>query len=231
MRSMPRVAALAAYLASALLMVAGGVAVGGSARADVAIDDGAPGMLVLLADALPSEHETIEPGDQVQWRIATLLDVAQTGELELEVESAGRLATDPGGLRLRIEVCATEWTEGAPVCPGGAATVLDGALSAVVNGTRFVLGEIRRNSGPFILATLSLPDPAPSALQGESATVSLGFTALGDQTAVTLTPGLPNTGASLAGPILLGSGLVAFGLVFARQRAGDRPSRSTRARS
>jgi hypothetical protein len=227
MKKLTKPAAFLGYLGAGVLVLAGTLAVADGAGAVPAIDNGEPGMLVLEADPALMVDSEMAPGDKLYWPIATQLDVAEVGSLELTIEHAGVLASTAGGLRLSIEQCTGPWSsEPVPTCSLGASEVVDRPLDSLDSGSHFELGTITQHHGPYFLVTVSLPDNVPIALQGTSATIALGFTALGDTAAVTVPLGgqLPNTGVNLGAPLLLGAGLVLGGLVFARQSAG-RPAR------
>ena len=227
MKKLTRPVALLGYLAAGVLVLAGTLAVADGAGAVPAIDNGEPGMLVLEADPALMVDSEMEPGDQLYWPIATQLAVAEVGFLELTVEHTGALASTEGGLRLSIEKCSGPWSsEPVPTCSLGASEVVDRPLDSLASGSRFELGEITEQNGPYFLATVSLPDNVPTSLQGTSAAIALGFTALGDSAAVTVPLGgeLPTTGIDFGASLLLGTGLVLGGLVFTRQCAA-RPAR------
>lgn len=224
MRPMPRPAAIAGYLAAGALVVLGAVSLASSAGAVVAIDEGEPGVLWLEAETLPEWTTTMDPGDAVQWPITTMLESEEDGVLGLEVEHSGGLAATPAGLQLRFAQCDAPWSEDVePTCAGHETVIVDGPLSSIPSGSMWSLGPIEPGAGPYFLATLWLPEVMSTSLQGESASIAFGFSALGDSASVTVPPGLALTGVDVLPGLWLMTGLVVAGLVLARQRAGGRP--------
>ena len=215
---MKRRYALPGYAVGIALVAFGGLSVAQGAAAVDTIDNGEPGMLWLESSPLPEWTEAMEPGDVAHWPVTTMLSVDATGDLSLELEHSGALASDADGLRLRLERCDEPW-EGE-TCAPGAELIEDGALAGIPSNSLYDLGQIPGGDrGPYFLLTLSLPEVMPVELQGQQADLALGFTAFGDTASITVPGSLPNTGVNVSGGIAVAAGLVIAGLVFARQRA------------
>lgn len=130
-------------------------------------------------------------GDTVQ-RTVTL---ANTGSADLAgvtlttaATTSSKLDTDAvNGLQLRIDSCATAWTQSTPTsaatCAGGATAVV--ATRAVI-GTNVAVNSTRAltaGANDNLLVTLTLAQAADNTFQGQSSAV--GFTFTGTQRAAT----------------------------------------------
>jgi hypothetical protein len=187
------------------------------------------GVLQLVATPGVLSNNAMAPGDTIYWPIDAKLDAATAGDLTLRITSSDALATDPGGLRLALASCPVDWTPAvvpgdAPTCNGGSGTsvIPDTAFASLSASQVWDVGTVDAVSTTPLMATISLPGAVPSALQGASATVNFGFTALGDT--VTASPSDPRvrvlglTGIDPTGPILLAAGLLLAGFTLARTR-------------
>jgi hypothetical protein len=195
------------------------------ASADIITDGGA-----LSLDAAPGvlSDDSMSPGDTIYWPISANLNATTSGKLTLQITSSQPLASDPGGLELQLASCPDAWTipldpSVAPTCDGGAGTtILPLTPFANISPTkRWQLGTLEAVSNLPMLATLSLPSDVPADLQGESATVNFGFTALGDTENASPSdpvPPLSITGVDPTGPLMLGVGLLLAGLTLGRLR-------------
>jgi hypothetical protein len=227
MRIPTRIWATTGFVAAAAMLVVGGalVATASSASADIISDGGA-----LSLDSTPGDlsgGSLIAPGDTMYWPISANLDASTSGQLTLKVTSGDVLASDPGGLRLTLASCADAWTipaaPAAPTCDSGEATIIPDTAFANISPTKvWNLGQLAAVSQLPMLATISLPENVPSDLQGTTATMKFGFTALGDtENASPSDPAAPVlglTGVDPTGPALLGLGLLLAGLVLGRLR-------------
>lgn len=129
-------------------------------------------------------------GDTVQ-RAVTL---ANTGSADLAgvtlttaATTSSKLDTDAAnGLQLRIDSCATAWTQtgtGAATCTGGATAVVASkavvGANVAVNSTKVLTAGANEN----LMVTLTLPQAADNTFQGLSSAVNFTFT--GTQRAAT----------------------------------------------
>lgn len=225
MRPLPRSASAAGFLTALALASGGLLAVAGAAGAAEPGDT--PGDLVVDVGDSVMMHRAMEPGDERHWTLTTVLQHAPSADLRLRVESEGLLAASEDGLRLALDRCEAPWRfedPGSPTCPPGASPVVaPTALSRIDPAAVLDLGTIAGGTGPYFLATVALPDLAPSELQAADAVVGFGFTAGADD-AVAILPLSPSgplaaTGASLGGPLLLAAGILLAGFTLLRVRA------------
>jgi hypothetical protein len=227
MRTQRRIDALVGFGCSAALVATGAVLVASASSASAAPVSG--GVLQLVATPGVLADSSMAPGDTIYWPITADLDASTSGELSLQIESSDALATDAGGLRLALASCPVAWDipvdpTVAPTCQGGAGTVLvpDTAFANISPTRVWNLGNISAVSATPMMATISLPGAVPARLQGASAIVDFGFTALGDTEHASpsdpATPVLGETGVDPTGPLLLAIGLLVAGLTLARVR-------------
>jgi hypothetical protein len=228
MRIPTRIWTGASFGAAAVLMAVGAVLVASApqASADIITDGGA-----LSLDAAPGvlTDDSMAPGDTIYWPISANLNASSSGSLTLQILSSQPLATDPNGLELQLASCPDAWTVPgdpsiAPTCDGGAGTTIVPLTPfADISSTRhWDLGTLAAVSNLPMMATLSLPDNVPADLQGTSASVNFGFTALGDTENASPSdpvPPLSVTGVDPTGPLLLGAGLLVAGVTLGRLRA------------
>lgn len=202
------------FALAALLIGAGGAVVASAAGAAPVPETGDAGMLWLEADPYPADSLEIAPGERILWPVTANLTAPTSGELSLEVAAAEPLATDVEGLRLELVECDVAWQvpsdpDGDGVCLGTATTVIaDGPFALADAGQRWQLGLIAPGVPRYFLATLSLPSAVPGPLASEPAEIGFGFRA-GDDTRPAA---LAETGASLAGPLLIAGGVLLAGV-------------------
>lgn len=202
------------FALAALLIGTGGALVASAAGAAPVPETGDPGMLWLEADPYPADSLEIAPGERILWPVTANLTAPTSGELSLEVAAAEPLATDVDGLRLELLECDVAWQlpsdpAAAGACAGTASTVIaDGPVALADAGQRWQLGLIAPGVPRYFLATLSLPGAVPGPLANEPAEIGFGFRA-GDDSRPTA---LAETGASVAGPLLLASGVLLAGV-------------------
>jgi hypothetical protein len=208
------------FTLAALLIGAGGVFVASAAGAAPVPETGDNGMLWLEADPYPADSLEIAPGERILWPVTANLTAPTSGELSLEVAAAEPLATDVDGLRLEFLECDVAWVVPSDpaadgVCAGTATTIIaDGPFALADAGQRWQLGLIAPGVPRYFLATLSLPSATPGPLADEPAEIGFGFRA-GDATQPTA---LAETGASIAGPLLLAGGALLAGATAHRAR-------------
>ena len=230
MRTRHCVEALVGFGCAAALVVAGVVLVASATAASAAPLSG--GVLQLVATPGVLADSTMAPGDHIYWPVTANLNASTEGTLTLQIFSSDALAADPAGLRLALASCPTAWVipsdpTVAPTCNGGAGTTIvpDTAFASISPTAVWHLGTIGAVSTTPMMATISLPGTVPSALQGASATINFGFTALGDTANASPSdpkvPILASTGIDPVGPILLAAGLLLAGLTLARLRAAQ----------
>jgi hypothetical protein len=206
--------AAAGFTLAALLFGAGGALVASAAGAAPVPETGDNGMLWLEADPYPADSLEITPGDRILWPVTANLTAPTSGELSLEVAAAEPLATDVEGLRLELRECDVAWQIPSDptadgVCVGSGTTVIaDGPVALADAGQRWQLGLIAPGVPRYFLATLSLPSAIPGPLADEPAEIGFGFRA-GDDTEAAA---LAETGASIAGPLLLAGGTLLAGV-------------------
>jgi hypothetical protein len=214
-------------IAAVLLALGGAFVVSAPpASADIISDGGA-----LSLDAAPGvlSDDTMAPGDKIYWPISADLNATTEGTLTLQVTSSQPLATDPAGLELQLSSCPDPWTVSAdptvaPSCDGGPGTNIIPLtpFADIPTSKRWNLGTRAAVSDLPMMATLSLPLNVPASLQGETAKVNLGFTALGDTENANPSdpkkPPLATTGVDALGPLLLGIGLLLAGVTLGRLR-------------
>lgn len=212
------------FALGAVAIAGGGVLVGTSAGAAVVPETGEPGLLWLEADPYPAQSFTVARGQRVHWAVTANLDAPTSGGLALEVSGAEPLAMDPAGLRLVVAECGAAWEvpsdpSAAPLCPAADEVVViaETPVAVVADGRRFAVGMLSPGIPRHFLATLSLPVSTPGALADAAATIGLGFIAADD----TRPAALPETGSGLAGPLLLGIGVLLAGSAASAHR---RPS-------
>lgn len=201
------------FALAALLLGAGGALVASAAGAAPVPETGDADMLWLEADPYPADSLEIAPGERILWPVTANLTAPTSGELSLEVAAAEPLATDVEGLRLELlEDIAWQVPSGSAatgVCLGATTTIIaDGPFALADAGQRWQLGLIAPGVPRYFLATLSLPSAVRGPLASEPAEIGFGFRA-GDDTQPTA---LAETGASLAGPLLLAGGVLLAGV-------------------
>jgi hypothetical protein len=227
MRTQRRLEALVGFGCSVALLVTGAVLVASASSASAAPVTG--GVLQLVATPGVLADSSMAPGDKIYWPITADLNASTAGQLSLQIESSDALATDPGGLRLALAGCPVAWTipadpTVAPTCQGGAGTVLvaDRPFADITPSTTWHLGALGAVSSMPMMATISLPGAVPASLQGASASIDFGFTALGDtEHASPSDPSsrlLGETGVGPTAPLLLAVGLLVAGITLARLR-------------
>ena len=203
------------------LIVAGGIAVAGSANAAPVPQTGS-GPLSLTADPFPLGTQDMPPGGVVRWPIGAEIDAAGSADLFLAIVGHGVMGQDPAGLTLRVEWCPTTWTVPADVtiaasCPGGGSTTVlpTTAVASIPAGNRRI-GTITRGVPSHLLVTVALPLAAGSRFVNESGDVTLTFQAVGDTESVSIgSRRLASTGSVIAGPALLAAGLLLSGILVA----------------
>jgi hypothetical protein len=221
--------ATAGLVGAAVMMIVGAslVATSQPASADIITDGG-----VLSLDAEPGvlSDASMAPGDSIYWPISAQLDASTSGQLTLKVVSSQALATSTDGLELALASCPIAWTipadpSVAPTCEGGAGHSLipETPFAGILASKTWNLGRMSAISDMPMMATISLPQNTPAQLQGTSADVNFGFTALGDtESADPSKPPLATTGIDPTGPALLGLGLLLAGLTIGRLRIVSR---------
>jgi hypothetical protein len=228
MRVPRRLEALIGFGSATALVAVGAVLVASASSASADPISGG-GVLQLVATPGVLADDSMAPGDTIYWPITADLNASTPGELSLRVESSDPLATSVAGLRLALASCPVAWVIPsdptiAPACRGGAGNILipDTAFANISATEVWDLGTVAAVSTTPMMATISLPDTVPSALQGAAGTVDFGFTALGDTAHASpsdpSSPVLGLTGVDPAGPILLAAGLLLAGLTLARHR-------------
>jgi hypothetical protein len=225
MRTQRRIEALVGFGCSAALVVTGLVLV--AAASTAAADPITGGILQLDATPGVLADSSMAPGDTIYWPITADLNASTAGQLSLQIESSDALATNVGGLRVALASCPVAWTIPAdptiaPTCQGGVGTVVvpTTAFADISSSTVWNLGTIDAVSTTPMIATISLPGAVPSSLQGASASIDFGFTALGDTVHASPTdPVLGATGVDPTGPLLLAIGLLIAGITLARARS------------
>lgn len=224
MNRLSRAGVAAVFTVAAGLIATGAVlvATASSASADIITSGG-----VLSLDASPGalSDDTMAPGDTVYWPISADLNASTSGELSLRITSSGALASSSSGLRVSLASCPDAWSnDPVPTCDGGAGTtvIAQTAFSSINASKHWQLGSMAAVSQLPMMATISLPSDVPTTLQGTTATMNFGFTALGDTENASPSdpkpPVLGLTGVDPTGPILLGLGLLLAGITLGRIR-------------
>jgi len=219
--------ALIGFGVAAGLLAAGAVLVASAGVASA--DPISGGVLQLVATPGVLSKADLAPGDTIYWPVSADLNATTNGALTLQITSSQALATNPAGLRLALASCPVAWDltptpADPPTCNGGAGTTIipDSAFADISPTHTWDLGNVGAVSTTPMMATISLPDAVPSALQGASATVNFGFTALGDTENASPSdpkaPVLGLTGVDPTGPALLAAGLLLAGFTLARVR-------------
>jgi hypothetical protein len=214
-----RVLEILGSVLAAALVVAGGLVVAASARAEPHI--GPAGRLQLTTAPDPLGVQELSPGETAVWRVDATLLVDDRAQLWLAVGGTGRLATDAAALHVELRRCGVAWA--STLCPSGDESIVlpDTPVASLLGTAALSLGTISPAAPAHLLATVRLPS---SAFVGQDGTLRLTFTADGDtRTVSTADPGrLPTTGAVVGGPLLLGAGLVLGGVVLASARGRRR---------
>jgi hypothetical protein len=223
-----RVEAIVGFAVAAGLLATGAILVASAGPASAAPISG--GVLQLVATPGVLSDQTMAPGDTIYWPIDANLNATTTGELTLQITSSDLLATNPGGLRLALASCPVAWDMShtpaqPPTCNSGVGTTVipDSAFANISASHVWDLGTVGAVSSTPMMATISLPGAVPSVLQGASASINFGFTALGDT--ANASPSDPPvhvlglTGVDPTGPALLAAGLLLAGFTLARVRA------------
>lgn len=221
---------------SALLAIAGSVMIASPSNA-VLIPGTGMHHLGLEADSYPAQWNEMSPGDSVDWQIWPVLSGQPDATLSLRIASSGDLTTTNDGLRLRLRSCPLPWSaapmSATPVfCSAGAgSTVVDSPMASIPSAKVYPLGEIEEGSGPYFLATLSIPVAMTltrqHAIQGWSGSFAFGFSAAGETATLASDGTLASTGTSPFGPLLGGAGMVLGGLALATLRRGPGARRSS----
>ncbi len=219
---------MAGLVTAAALLVAGGLAVAGSASAAPVPQTG-NGHLVLTADPFPLGTHDMAPGGAVRWQISAEMDEVGTADLFLSVSGHGVMAQDPTGMTLDVEWCPVAWSVPSDVtipatCPGGGSmTKLATAAIGSIPGGNLRLGTLARGVPSHLLVTAALPLAAGSRFVNDRGDVTLSFQAAGDTESVSIGSGhLASTGSMIAGPALLAAGLLLSGALLARIRGRRR---------
>jgi hypothetical protein len=228
MRARLRIEAWAGFGFAAALLAAGTLLVASAGSAFANPISG--GVLQLVATPGVLADAAMAPGDTIYWPIDANLNASTPGELTLKIESSDALATNPAGLRLALASCPVAWSTNsdptvAPTCAGGSGSTIipDSAFADITPTQVWDLGTVAAVSTTPMMATISLPGAVPSVLQGTSADINFGFTALGDTE--NASPSDPRrhvlglTGVDPTGPALLAAGLLLAGITLARVRS------------
>lgn len=224
MKHLPRPALVVRIFGSLLLAVVGSLIVTTPGNA-VPIPGTGGRHLSLEADSYPAQWNEMSPGDSVDWQFWTVLSGQPDATLSVQITSSGDLAENSDGLRMLLRQCPIPWTESpAPTEPALCAgtpgsTVVDSPMASISPTTVYPLGEIRQGSGPYFLATLSIPAimtlTQQQSMQGWEGNFALGLTAAGETATLGSDGGLAFTGADPTGFMLGGTGLLLGGLAFA----------------
>lgn len=208
---------------AAALAAAGGTCVAASAQAAPQV--GAAGRLQLSTAPDPLGVQDLAPGETAYWRVDAALLVEERARLWLAVDGAGGMSTDPAGLRVEVLRCPVAWT--SSLCPSGDESVVlpDAPVARLLGADAVPVTTISPAAPAHLLAVVRLPT---SAFVGRNGTVRLTLTADGDtETVSTGSRGrLPSTGAVLAGPLLLGAGMLLGGVVLASARGRRRAAKA-----
>ena len=202
-------------------IVSGGLVLAASASAAPGAD--AAGRLLLGTDPDPLGVHDLPPGGEVDWQVIAALDAETGSDLDLQVEATGPMTTSAAGMRLSVSRCSVAWSS-LSFPAGDAASVLDTIpVVDVVGGAPSHVTHLSRTGSTHLLVRLTLPTSAGNAFVGTGATVRLVLTAAGDVGTVGTGPdptagSLAATGVSVAGPALLGVGILAAGVVVAARR-------------
>jgi spore coat-associated protein N len=125
------------------------------------------------------------PGDTVQRAVdLTSASTDPLGSVSLTTSGtpSNVLLTDPNGLTVKVDKCASAWTESgtAPAytytCSGGSTNVL---AASAVGGPTSLSGLAALSTGTstdHLLVTLALPTAAANNLQGLSTSITYAFT-------------------------------------------------------
>ncbi len=220
---------LAGAVIAAVCLGGGGLVMASGASAAPAPDSA--GALLLSTDPSPLGIQDMPPGAETDWQVHAALDADTGSELTLAVEASGPMTTSAGGIRLSIQRCSAAWSSLS--CPSGdpATVIPEGPLASVVGAAAVRVTHLTRTGSTHLLVRFSLPDAAGDAFAGTSASVRLVLTAGGDVDTVGTGPdaepsALATTGVAVAGPALVGVGILLAGLVAAslRRRQAEAPA-------
>jgi hypothetical protein len=219
-----RVAVFAGFGFAVALIAAGATQVAAQPFASAAPISG--GVLQLVATPGVLADSAMQPGDTIYWPIDANLNASTGGDLTLRITSSDALASDPAGLRLALARCSGSWNTAVtpPTCNGTITTIIPDTAFADIDPTHvWHLGKVNAVSSTPMIASIALPGSVPSSMQGASAAINFGFTALGDtEDASPSDPAvhvLGLTGIDPTGPVLLCAGLLLGGLTLALVRS------------
>jgi hypothetical protein len=210
-------------------LLGGGLAVASAASAAPGPDT--TGRLLLSTDPDPLGMHDLPPGGEVDWQVIARLDADTGSDLSVQVVANGPMTTTAGGLQLNVQRCSTAWA--SLTCPAGDAADVIGTAPVVglTGGSPTRVTHLTRTGQTHLLVRLMLPTAAGNAFVGTTASVRLVLTAAGDVGSVGTGPdpttgGLAATGVQVAGPALIGAGILATGLVIAsvRRRRAEAPA-------
>lgn len=181
--------------------------------------------LSVEAESYPAQWNEVSPGDSVDWQFWTVLSGQAEASLSIQVASSGDLVARGDGLHLLLRQCAVPWIEDTSAsalparCMGAAgSTIVDAPLADIPAETVYPVGEMRRGSGPYFLATLSIPATMTitqqQSAQGWEGHFAFGLTAAGETATLDSDGGLAFTGADPSGFVLGGVGLLFGGIAL-----------------
>lgn len=204
------------------LLISGIVVTADRALADQAraAQEDARGMLRVTVDDDYPLYRTLNPGEAMDWLIASELEGAPVGDFTIELRAAGAFVTD-AAMTVRVASCDEPFdVEGSePTCADESLIVPTTRLSDVATksgGDQFVLRDLHAGEARHINARFALPAGAGTE-PGSSAELGLGLhVSGGSDNQVTVPsraadPYLPRTGSWFLGPALFGIGLVVTG--------------------
>lgn len=221
----PRAVA-AAGIVIATLLVAGGALIAAQSAGAVQVPGTSGDHLTLEADSYPADWTSVQPGDAIDWQVWPVLTGEPDAALGLKIDRGGDLTATPDGLQLLLRMCPVPWA-GAPgnlTCSGGAGTTIVNSPMMSIDPTHnYDLGTIDEGSGPYFLATLSIPSgmtiSQQQAVQGWTGSFGFGFTASGELVTITPAGVLASTGVDPLGPLLIGAGILLGGALLTLSRA------------
>lgn len=191
---------------------------------------GSPGPDLDLTDRGPSSTRSLSPGDEISWPIGVSVAPIELAALRIEVRGEGSSRLEDV-LLVSLQGCAERWqpdgcvTGSFTIAPPSTVTQWRNRWAAVVRPDGSIPTDVE------VLAVVGLADDATAAVQGDSTTVRIGFSATGlvcDSAAADCSPtaslsptepvraGLPRTGVDLAASLLWGIGAVLLGIGTAR---------------